>query len=39
MAREHDHHPNWKYDGVRVVHWNEPGINTAQTLRMHRAAR
>ena len=38
MAREHDHHPKWKYGDVRVVHRNAPGINTAQALRMHRAA-
>jgi len=30
--------PQWKFDGVRVVHANELDINTAQTAGMNRAA-
>jgi uncharacterized RmlC-like cupin family protein len=37
-AMPHDSHPDWRTDGVRIVHSNELDLNTPQTQGMTRAA-
>jgi uncharacterized RmlC-like cupin family protein len=38
MSHDHDHHHDWKHDGVRVIPGNSLDANTAQTPGMDRKA-